>query len=310
MKNLLIILVGPTGVGKTDISIEIARHFNYDIISADSRQFYYEMKIGTAVPDDHQLNTVRHHFVRFIPVTQYYSASLYEKDVLQLLENYFISKHVALLTGGSGMYIEAVCSGIDDIPDPDPAVRQKYISLFREQGIESLRIALKLLDPGYYAKADLRNPKRMMRALEVCETTGRTYSSFLTQKKTGRDFRILKTGLVRPRDELYERIDRRVERMIDEGLEDEARALYGQRHLNALNCFGYNEFFDYFDGKTTREKAVELIKRNSRRYAKRQLTWWNRDKDIRWFHPDQLKEIILYIETRTPALGERAGEGE
>ncbi len=303
MKNLLIVLLGPTGVGKTDLSVEIAGHFGCEIISADSRQFFRDMKIGTAAPEENQLSAVRHHFVRFLPVTEYYSASLFERDALLLLDQLFRSHNSALLTGGSGMYIDAVCSGIDEIPDPDPAIRQKYISLYREEGIGSLRIALRILDPEYYAKADLKNPKRIMRALEVCETTGRSYSSFLTNKKAAREFGIVKIGLRRPRSELYERIDRRVDRMIGAGLEEEARGLFDMRHLNALNCVGYNEFFDYFEGKITREKAVELIKRNSRRYAKRQITWWNRDKEIRWFHPDELSEILAYLENSLPVDG-------
>jgi tRNA dimethylallyltransferase len=298
MKNFLIVLLGPTCVGKTDISIEIARHFNCEIISADSRQFYREMKTGTAVPTDLQLNTIRHHFVRFISVKEYYSASLFERDVLELLGRLFKRRNIVLMSGGSGMYIDAVCNSIDDIPDVDTSIREKYTSKYREEGIESLRIALKLLDPDYYSKADLKNHKRIIRALEICETTGRPYSSFLTNKKSERNFIIIKIGLKRDRKELYERINLRVDKMIETGLEDEARGLFKMRNLNALNTVGYKEFFDFFEGKISREKAIELIRRNTRRFAKRQMTWWNKDREIRWFQADEVEEMVEYIESR------------
>lgn len=296
MKDILIVLLGPTGVGKTDISIEIAEHFNSEIISSDSRQFYREMKIGTAVPDDNQLQRIKHHFIRFISVKDYYSASLFERDVLKLIPDLFSKNKIVLMAGGSGMYINAVCDSIDDIPDVDPEVRLKYIKKQREEGIESLRIALRLLDPEYYSKVDLKNPKRIIRALEICETAGCSYSSFLTKKKKTRDFEILKIGINKPREELYEKINLRVDSMIGMGLEEEAKALYDLKHFNALNSVGYKEFFEFFDGNISYEKAIELIKRNSRRFAKRQLTWWAKDKDIRWFHPDQFQEIIQCIE--------------
>jgi tRNA dimethylallyltransferase len=296
MNNFLIVLLGPTGVGKTDVSIAIARHLKCEIISADSRQFFREMKIGTAVPSEIHLAEIRHHFVRFMSVREYYSSSLFERDVIKTLPSLFKKRDIALLTGGSAMYIDAVCSGIDDIPDIDPALREKYSARYREEGIAGLRIALKLLDPDHYNNVDLKNPKRIIRALEICESTGKPYSSFLTKQKRERDFRIIKIGLDRPRHELYERIDRRVDSMVDEGLENEARELFELRHLNALNSVGYREFFDFFEGKITREKAIELIKRNSRRYAKRQMTWWARDKEIRWFNPEKDEEIIKYIE--------------
>jgi tRNA dimethylallyltransferase len=296
MKNFLIVLLGPTGVGKTDTSIKISRHFNCNIISADSRQFYREMRIGTAVPDETQLSAVKHHFIRFIPVTSYYSASLFERDVLGLLERLFTTMNVVMMTGGSGLYIDAVCRGIDDIPDTEPSIRRKLRRKYREEGLESLRMDLKVLDPEYYSRTDLKNPKRILRALEVCESTGQSYSSFLGRAKRIRDFGIIKIGLERPRKELYRMIESRVDRMIAEGLEEEARGLHSMRELNSLNSVGYREFFDFFEGKTSREKAIELIKRNSRRYAKRQITWWGRDNNIRWFHPDNVKEIIEYIE--------------
>jgi tRNA dimethylallyltransferase len=296
MKNILIVLLGPTGVGKTDISIDLAKYLNCDIISADSRQFYSEMKIGTAVPSDDQLKEINHHFIRFLSVKDYYSSSLYERDVLSLLPGLFERNRFVMLCGGSGMYIDAVCNGIDDIPDVDPLVRGKIILKYRDEGIEGLRIALKLLDPEYYTRVDLKNPNRIMRALEICESTGRSYSSFLTKQKRERDFKIVKIGIDRPRNDLYERINNRVGEMIDRGLEEEAKSLYDLRHLNALNSVGYKEFFDHFGGKISREKAIELIKRNTRRFAKRQMTWWSKDREIRWFAPDKPDEIIDYIE--------------
>jgi tRNA dimethylallyltransferase len=296
MNNFLIVLLGPTGVGKSDISIKIASHFRCDIISSDSRQFFSEMKIGTAVPTEEQLASVRHHFVRFLPVNEYYSSSLFERDVLKLLPSLFESCNIALMTGGSGMYIDAVCNGIDEIPDTDPEIRQKWMKRYEDFGIEGLRSELKILDPDHYSKVDINNYKRILRALEICETTSRPYSSFLTKEKRRRDFTAIKVGLERDREELYSRIDQRVDGMLGAGLEEEAHMLYPFRDLNALNSVGYREFFDYFDGTITREEAVRLIKRNSRRYAKRQITWWSKDKDITWFHPDQVREIISFIE--------------
>jgi tRNA dimethylallyltransferase len=298
MNNTLIVLLGPTGVGKSDVSIEIARHSGCEIISADSRQFFSEMKTGTAVPSDEQLAEIKHHFIKFIPVSDYYSSSLFEQDVLKLLPELFRKNRVILMTGGSAMYIDAVCRGIDDIPDVDPAIREKYILKYKEEGIAGLRMTLKLLDPEHYEVVDLKNHKRIIRALEICEATGRPYSSFLTKQKKARDFQIIKIGLERPREELYDRINRRVDKMVEDGLENEARTLFDLRHLNALNSVGYREFFDYFDGKITREKAIELIKRNSRRYAKRQMTWWGKDKEIRWFDPERVQAIISYIESK------------
>lgn len=296
MKNTLVAIVGPTGVGKTDISLQLALHFKTEIISADSRQFYREMRIGTAVPSEDQLNTVAHHFIRFLPISEYYSSSLFERDVLRLLPELFSRNPIVLLTGGSGMYADAVTDGIDDIPDTDPDVREKLIRLYDTEGIESLRTTLKLLDPVHFSKVDLKNHKRIIRALEICESTGRPYSSFLAKKKPERDFMIIKIGLTRDRDELYDRINRRVDEMVSAGLEEEARSLFCFRNLNALNSLGYREFFEYFEGRISRDKAIELIKRNSRRYAKRQLTWWGKDKSIRWFKPQEYEGMVQLIE--------------
>jgi tRNA dimethylallyltransferase len=296
MNNFLIVVLGPTGIGKSALSVELACHFKTDIISADSRQFYVEMKIGTAVPSEIQLKRVKHHFVRFLSVKDYFSASLFERAVLELLPSLFIKNNIVVMAGGSGLYIDAVCSGIDDIPDIDLFAREKYNTRYRAEGIESLRAQLKLVDPDYYARVDLRNHKRIIRALEIFETTGRRYSEFLTNKSAERDFRIIKIGLKRDREELYRIINSRVDDMIANGLENEARELSGLRDLNPLKSVGYREFFEFFEGRISREKAIGLIKRNSRRYAKRQMTWWSRDREIRWFSPEQVQEIIQYIE--------------
>lgn len=296
MNNLLIVLLGPTGIGKSDIAIDLARHFKCEIISADSRQFFKEMKTGTAVPSEKQLREITHHFIRFLPAEKYYSSSMFERDVLKLLPDLFSKNRIVLLTGGSAMYIDAVCEGTDEIPDVEITVREKFIKKYDDEGIEGLRLALKLLDPEHYKKVDLKNPKRMIRALEICESTGQPYSSFLTRQKKKREFDIIKIGLTRPRQELYDRINRRVDEMIAGGLEEEARNLYSMRHLNALNSVGYKEFFEFFDRKITKEKAIDLIKRNTRRYAKRQMTWWAKDKDIHWVDPTRVTEIIKFIE--------------
>ena len=298
MKNTLIVLLGPTGVGKTDISIDLASHFGCEIISADSRQFFREMRTGTAVPSIEQLSLIKHHFIGFISVKDYYSSSLFERDVLSILPDLFGRNPVVLMTGGSGMYIDAVCEGIDDIPDVDQEIRDKYTRKYKEEGIEGLRIALKLLDQAHYEKVDLKNPKRIIRALEICETTGRPYSAFLTKQKRNRDFEIIKIGINRPREELFSRINLRVDSMIIKGLEEEAHSLFPLRHLNALNTVGYKEFFDFFEGRISREKAIELIKRNTRRFAKRQMTWWSKDTEIAWFEPERLDNIIRLIEGR------------
>ncbi len=296
MKNFLIVLVGPTGVGKTDISIDIARYFKSEIISADSRQFFREMKIGTAVPTEQQLKTIKHYFIGFLSIKDYYSSSLFERDVLELLPKLFSKNNIILMSGGSGMYIDSVCNGIDDIPDVDPDVREKYIDQYNAEGIEGLRVTLKLLDPEHYANVDLKNYKRIIRALEICDTAGRPYSSFLKKQKRERDFVIIKIGLERPREDLYNRINSRVDNMVAMGLKNEAKQLYEFRNLNALKSVGYREFFDVFEGNISEEKAIELIKRNSRRYAKRQLTWWGKDKDIKWLNPEHTQEIIQFIE--------------
>ncbi len=297
MKNTLIVLPGPTGVGKTDFAIELASRLGCSIISCDSRQFYREMKIGTAAPDDEQLSKVKHHFIGFLSVTDYYSVSLFERDVMTLLPSLFAKSPVVVMTGGSMLYMDAVCRGMDDIPDTDPAVRLKYLEMYRTEGIAGLRIALKMLDPAYYSRVDLHNPRRLMRALEITESAGRPYSAFLTSTARERDFRVIRAGLTRERGELYRRIDLRVEEMLRKGLEAEAASLIAFRGLNALNTVGYREMFSYFDGAITLEQAVALIRRNTRRYARKQLTWWNRDSEINWFDASDTERIISWIES-------------
>lgn len=296
MNNTLIVLPGPTGVGKTAFAIELAERLGCDIISCDSRQFYREMKIGTAAPDNEQLSRVKHHFIGFLSVKDYYSISLFERDVMALLPSLFEANPVAVMTGGSMLYMDAVCRGMDDIPDTDPAVRQKYLTMYSNEGIEGLRIALKILDPASYSRVDLHNPRRILRALEITESTGAPYSSFLTAPVRKRDFRIIRAGLTRARAELYQRIDRRVDMMMEEGLEAEAASLMEYRGLNALNTVGYRELFRWFDGEITRDQAVMLIKRNTRRYARKQLTWWNRDSEINWFDASEKEMMNSWID--------------
>lgn len=294
MKSLIVIL-GPTGIGKTDLSIDIAKEFNTEIISSDSRQIYKELKIGTAVPGVDQLKKVKHHFIGNKSIYDYYNASMFEFEVLDLLEILFQKHNQVVMTGGSGMYINAVCDGIDDLPTIDKKLRDDLVQKHKEEGIESLRLQLKMLDSETYSKIDLKNPKRILKALEVSIQTGKPYSTFLSETRKKRNFNIIKIGLQRERNELYQRINLRVDQMIDEGLIDEAKRFYKDRNLNSLNTVGYKELFAHFDGEITEEKAIELIKRNSRHYAKRQISWFLRDKEIEWFHPDNKKEIISFI---------------
>lgn len=291
----LIVIIGPTGIGKTDLSIEIAQELNTEIISCDSRQIYKELKIGTAVPTNIQLNKVKHHFIGNKSIYDYYNASMFEVEVLELLDKLFLKNKTVIMTGGSGLYIDAVCKGIDDLPTIDQELRAELINRLNKEGIESLRMQLKMLDPDYYKEADIRNPKRILKALEVTLQTGKPYSTFLTKSRRTRDFKIVKIGLQRNRNELYERINLRVDQMIDDGLIDEARIFYKDRLLNSLNTVGYKELFNYFEGSGTLEKAIELIKQNSRHYAKRQISWFGRDKEIAWFHPDRKNEILEFI---------------
>lgn len=295
MKNL-IVLIGPTGVGKTELSLRLAEHFHSPILSADSRQLYADLKIGTAAPTPEQLRRVKHYFVGTLALTDYYSAAQYELEVINKLEELYTTHDTVLLTGGSMMYVDAICKGIDDIPTVDQETRQLMLQKYEEEGLEHLCSELKLLDPEYYKIVDLKNPKRVIHALEICYMTGKTYTSFRTQQKKERPFRIVKIGLTRPREELYDRINLRVLQMIDEGLIEEARKVLSYRHLNSLNTVGYKEIFKYLDGEWTLDFAIEKIQQNSRIYSRKQMTWFKRDLDIHWFHPEQEKEILECIE--------------
>ena len=274
----LIVIAGPTAVGKTAFAIELANSLKTEIVSCDSRQMYRELRIGVAVPSDEELSAVRHHFIGNLSIHDYYNVSMFEQECLQLLDKLFLKHQTVVMTGGSGLYIDAVCKGIDDFPAVDPHIRLSVADRFHSEGIEYLRRQLKMLDPEHYAKVDLRNHKRIMKAVEVCLQTGRPYSSFLTASERKRPFEIEKILLNRPREELFERINRRTIRMMEQGLLEEAQALFPYRHLNALNTVGYKELFAYMDGLHDLDTAVELIQRNTRRYAKRQLTWFARDK--------------------------------
>lgn len=295
--NTLIVLLGPTGVGKTELCLRLADTFSIPIINADSRQIFREIPIGTAAPTKSQQERVRHYFVGTHALEDYYSASIYEQEVLQLLEDLFKQSPVALIAGGSMMYIDAVCKGIDDIPTVDDVTRSLMKKRLETEGLEVLLNELKELDPEHYAIVDHHNPRRVVHALEICHMTGRTYTSYRTNSQKQRPFNILKIGLNRPREELYERINQRVLQMMEQGLLEEARSVYPLRGLNSLNTVGYKELFNYFDGKIPLEEAIRQIQSNTRRYMRKQLTWFKRDESIRWFHPDNIEEIINYIKS-------------
>ena len=295
MEKTLIVITGPTAVGKTALCLDVAKHFHIPIINADSRQIFRELKIGTAPPTEAQMQQVHHDFVGILGLDDYYSASLFEQQVLELLGRQFLSSDYALMAGGSMMYIDAVCDGIDDIPTIDDQTRTTMKQRLADEGLETLCEELRQRDPEYYEIVDRQNPRRVVHALEICLMTGKTYTSFRKREKRQRPFNIIKIGLNRPREELYERINRRVDQMMADGLLEEAKALYPKRHLNALNTVGYKELFDYIDGRWPLEEAVERIKGNTRRYARKQLTWFKKDESIRWFHPDETETIIKYI---------------
>ena len=298
--NTLIVILGPTGVGKTDVCLRVAEHFCIPIINADSRQLYREIPIGTAAPTPSQQARVRHFFVGTHSIDDYYSASMYEQDVLQLLEKLWEDKRIALLSGGSMMYVDAVCNGIDDIPTVDDEIRVWMKERFAREGLDALCEELRRLDPDYYEIVDRKNYRRVIHALEIIHQSGKTYTSFRTQQTKERPFRILKIGLNRPREELYERINRRVDQMVADGLVEEARRMYPHRENNALNTVGYKELFLAFDGKWTLDEAIERIKGNTRRYCRKQLTWYKRDTTIHWFSPDQVEDIIHLIHDNCP----------
>ncbi len=297
MNKTLIVILGPTGVGKTDVCLRVAEYFHIPIINADSRQIFREIPIGTAAPTPKQLQCVKHYMVANHQLTDYYSASMYEQDVLEILKEEFKNRDVALLSGGSMMYVDAVCNGIDDIPTVDDDTRAIMKQRYVKEGLEALCEELKCLDPDYYAIVDKKNFRRVIHALEIIHCSGKTYTSFRTNTQKERPFNILRIGLTRERNVLYDRINKRVDSMIKEGLLEEARRLYPLRHLNALNTVGYKELFNYFDGIWSLDEAVERIKGNTRRYCRKQLTWYKNNPQIKWFDPDNTEEIIHYIES-------------
>lgn len=293
----MIVILGPTGIGKTRLAIELAKELQTEILSADSRQFYRELKIGTATPTPAELSEAKHHFIGHISIHDYYNASMFEQEALGVLQKIFVTKNTVILTGGSGLYINALCKGIDELPKVDQAIRKQLQLQYKEMGLEYLHKQLLKLDPVHYNQVDLNNPKRILKALEVCIITGKPYSSFLTLPKKTREFSILKIGLNMDRAELYQKINQRVDEMMEYGLLKEAKELYHYKQLNALNTVGYKELFEYFQGVISLEKAVELIKRNTRHYAKRQLTWFARDNEIKWFSPFNRKKIFAHIQS-------------
>lgn len=291
----LIVIVGPTGVGKTELCLKVAEAFGTVIVNADSRQIFKEIPVGTAAPTIAERRKIRHYFVGNLHIDQYYNASMFENDVIALLDTLFKEKDYVIMSGGSMMYVDAVCNGIDDIPTVDSATRSKVMREYEEKGLDYICGRLEELDPEYYSIVDKRNPKRVIHAVEICLSTGRTYTSFRVNAKKDRPFNIIKVGLTLDREQLYERIDGRVDRMVADGLIQEAEKMYPYRNLNSLNTVGYKELFDYFDGKCTLEEAVFRIKCDTHKYCRKQLTWFKRDKDIHWFSPNNVEEIINYI---------------
>lgn len=296
--KFLIVICGPTATGKTDLSIYLANYYNTEIVSADSRQFYKELKTGVAAPNEEQLKSARHHLIGQISVCDYYNVSKYETEALTCINTIFSKNNIALLVGGSGLYIKTLCDGIDELPDPDPIIRNELNIEFIDKGIEYLQNKLRTLDPEYLAFVDKSNYVRLIRAIEVCLITGKKYSELRKAKPKKRNFNILKIGVNLDLNNLYVSINNRVDKMMSDGLLDEAKALLPFRNYNALNTFGYKELFEYFDNKVTLDEAIEKIKNNTRHYAKRQRTWFNKDKQIKWFNPENKMEIINYINSQ------------
>lgn len=286
-KKRLIVLAGPTAVGKTSVAIRLAKQLNTEIINADSRQVYREMHIGTAFPSPQEQAEVRHHFLGHRSIHESYNASMYEEEVISFLHNWYTTNDVIVMVGGSGLYIDAVCKGIDDLPAIDPEIRIQCRALYNSYGLEEIKNRLRMIDPDYYGIVDLNNPQRILKALEVTQMTGKPYSSFLKRTEKKRVFQAVKIGLDLSRAELHNRINYRVDKMIEDNLIGEARTLFPYRHLNALNTVGYKELFDHFDGKTGLSEAIEKIKAHTRQYARRQLTWFRKDKNYRWFSPEE-----------------------
>lgn len=300
----LIVILGPTGIGKTNVSIALAQHFNSEIISSDSRQFFKEMHIGTAVPSEKELSVVPHHFIQHISIEEKYTVGDYENEALQLLEEKFKTNDILFLVGGSGLYIDAVIKGLDTFPEIESKIRAELQDVFDQQGIEPLQVQLKKLDPDYFKVVDYQNPHRLIRALEVCIQSGKPYSSFLGKNKPDRNFEVIKIGLQAERSILYERINKRVDLMIKNGLVEEVKSLFDSKQLNALQTVGYKELFAYLEQKISLEKAIEEIKKNSRRYAKRQLTWLRKDESIKWFdYNEEVNVMIQYIKLKTSKFG-------
>lgn len=291
--NTLLVLLGPTGVGKTELSLQVAERLKCPILSSDSRQIYKQMTIGTAAPTDEQLKRVPHYFVGILEPEDYYSASQFEDDAVSLIENLLKTHPVVITTGGSMMYIDAVCKGIDEIPTIDKKLRKEVYELYKKEGLDAIRARLKILDPVFYNEVDLKNPKRVIHALEVCLMAGRPYSSLRTNSKKERSFNIVKVGFARNREELYNRINQRVDKMIEDGLIEEAWKLYPKRRLNSLNTVGYKELFEYFDGNCSLDFAIDKIKQHSRNYARKQLTWFNKDKEINWINLSDNKTGVV-----------------
>ena len=296
--SYLILVVGPTAVGKTDLCLKLAKKFQTEILSCDSRQFYREMNRGTAKPSLQELAEVPHHFINNLSIIDSYDVRKYEEEALDLLSHLFQKHRVVLMTGGTGLFADAVVHGMDEIPEVAAQIRQEIIQEYQSKGLSWLQGAVKMVDPEFYEQVDQANPQRLMRALEVWKGTGLKFSGFRTKKKAVRPFEVIKIGLDRPREELYQRIDQRMEAMLAEGLYEEAESLFEKRGLNALQTLGYTEVFDFLEGKYDQMELVRLLKRNSRRYAKRQLTWFKRDAQICWFHPDEQEKIGLFIENQ------------
>lgn len=293
--NYLIVVTGPTGIGKTKLSIELAQHLSAEILSADSRQIYKEMKIGTAVPSDEELQSAQHHFIGNVSIHDYYNVSQYEHEAISLIEKLHKKNKFVILTGGTGLYINAICKGIDIMPDPEPKLRASLNEEFKQKGIYYLQKRLQELDPEYYNVVDLNNQARLIRALEICLQTGKTYSSFRKTKDKSRSFKTIKIALNMDRDILYDRINRRVNIMVEEGLIEEAKPLYPYKDLTALKTVGYQELFEAFAGKYPIAEGIEKIQNSSRRYARKQISWVRRDSEYKWFEPQQVQEIIEHI---------------
>lgn len=294
--NTLIVIIGPTGIGKTKVAIEVAEHFNIPIINADSRQMYAEIPIGTAAPTKEQQTRVKHFFVGNLHISDYYNASMFEADVMALLNDMFQENSIALMSGGSMMYIDTVCNGIDDIPTIDDTTRKRMKERLETEGLEALVDELKTLDYDHWKLIDKKNPRRIIHALEICHMTGNTYSSYLKRQRKERPFNIVKIGLTAEREYIYNRINTRVIDMLSQGFLEEARRVYPYRHYNSLNTVGYKELFEYFDGNISLDEAIRRIQSNTRRYCRKQQTWFKRDNTVRWFAPHNIKEIINYIE--------------